>query len=531
MTRLRGWVSWIISGVFPSLVTAQVNVLTSHYDPARTGANLSETQLTAANVTPASFGVQGAFPVDGQVFAQPLYVSGLDIPGQGQTNVLFIATQRNLVYAYDADSAAAPRLLWQTNLGPAVPSSLLPTDPGSGPFIDINPELGIVSTGTIDLQGGVLYVVAETLDGDAPLFQLHALDLTTGQEIRNGPVPIVAAVPGDGAGSNDGMIAFDPVLHIQRPGLLLSNGAVYVGFGSHSDFGAWHGWVMSYDASDLTRNLGVFQTTPGGRGGAIWQSGRGLAADDSGNVYFVTGNGDYDGARNFSESFLKVTGFASSLADWYTPANWSYLVDKDLDISAGPAIIPGTQQLLGADKNGNVYLVNGDSMGHLDDGQTTQVVRAAVGLVFNFVLWARPEGTYVYLREMNSSLKAFRVTDGTFNPRAVTTSQPAGGTARVGMALSANGSQDGTGILWVTTGDYFDPTVPAVLHAYDASNLAHEIWNSGINPADTLPNFAKFATPTIANGRVYTPAAGAVMVYGLLSRDKSDRSASVLSVK
>ena len=332
------------------LASGQVNVLTSDYDTGRTGANLAETQLTVANVIPGNFGLLGVFPVDGQIFAQPLYVSGLNIPGQGQHNVLFAATEHNTIYAYDADSTASPSLLWNLNLGPAVPSASLPSDSNTGPFIDVNPEIGILSTPAIDLEAGVMYVVADTLTTTGTLFQLHALDLATGQERMNGPVNITATVAGGGSESAGNSISFDPAQHIQRPGLLLANGAVYVAFGSHADYGAWHGWLMSYDASDLTNQLGVFQTTPGGNGGAIWQSGRGLAADDAGNVYCITGNGDYDGIQNFSESFLKVSGGALSLADWYTPANWQSLTDSDVDLSAGPAIVPGSHQLIGADK-------------------------------------------------------------------------------------------------------------------------------------------------------------------------------------
>jgi hypothetical protein len=508
------------------LAVAQVNVLTSDYDPGRTGANLAETQLTVANVIPGSFGILDVFPVDGQIFAQPLYVQGLPFPDGQQRNVVFIATQHNSVYAYDADESA--NLLWKVNLGQAVPSSMFPTEPSSGPFIDVNPEVGVLSTGTIDLPNGILYVVANTLNESGMAFQLHALDLTTGQERMNGPTTISAAVAGDGGGSTGGVIPFDPVQHIQRPGLLLANGAVYVAFGSHGDFGAWHGWLMSYDASDLTHQLGVFQTTRGGNGGAIWQSGRGLAGDDVGNVYFVTGNGDYDGVQNFSESFVKLSATAS-LVDWYTPTDWQSLSDNDYDLSAGPAILPGTRQLIGGDKNGNIYLINQDAMGQSGNSNSAQVTRAVGGFVFSFALWARDEAAYVYLRDGDTSLKAFRVMGGSFDPNPVSVSGPAGGTARVGMAVSANGTLDGTGILWVTTGDYFDPSTPGVLHAFDASNLSNELWNSAMSAGDNLNGFAKFASPTVVNGKVYVASANAVVVYGLLPGGAPGQSPPVIA--
>jgi hypothetical protein len=314
---------------------------------------------------------------------------------------------------------------------------------------------------------------------------------------------------------------FDPWQHIQRPGLLLSNGAVYVAFGSHSDFGVWHGWLMSYDASDLSKRLGAFQTTPDGQGGSIWQSGRGLAGDDAGSVYFVTGNGDFDGIRNLSQSFVRVSGSEICLADWYTPSDWQFLSNNDYDLSAGPAILPGTHLLIGGDKQGNLYIVNGDSMGRLETGNSAQVVQAVGGFIFSFALWPREDATLVYVREADSSLKAFRVTQGVLDANAVSTSGPAGGTARVGMAISANGSQEGTGILWVTTGDYLDPSVPGILHAFDASNLANEIWNSSMNAGDHLNGFAKFASPTVANGKVFAASSNAVVVYGLLPEGRA----------
>ena len=220
---------------------AQVMVLTANGSNDRTNANLQETNLTPVNVIPGSFGKLGSLPVDGQVYAQPLYVSGLMIPGKGLLNVLFVATMHNSVYAYNADAMAPPDLLWRVNLGPSVPSTMLYTD-----YSDIDPEIGILGGGAIDLQRGVLYVVSETLQRGVPAFFLHALDLTSGAECLNGPAEITAAVPSAGAG-----VVFDPLQHLQRPGLLLANDAVYIGFGSHADQNLWHGWLMSYDAANV----------------------------------------------------------------------------------------------------------------------------------------------------------------------------------------------------------------------------------------------------------------------------------------
>ena len=235
-----------------SQALAQVSVLTANGDNNRTNANLHESHLKPQNVRPGSFGKLGSFPADGQIYAQPLYVNNLVFPDGVAHNVLFIATMHNTVYAYDADVPSAAGLLWQVNLGQPFPTALW-----NAPYTDISPEVGILGTGAIDLGASVLYVVAETLQNGAAMFSLHALDLLTGAERMNGPVAIAAQVSGSGAGSVGGVIQFDPGQHLQRPGLLLSNGAVYVAFGSHMDQSPWHGWVMSYDASDLTAQLGV----------------------------------------------------------------------------------------------------------------------------------------------------------------------------------------------------------------------------------------------------------------------------------
>jgi len=509
----------ILTALFASWGAAQVSVLTANYGPDRTNSNLQETQLTTGNVAPGSFGALGAFPADGEIFAQPLYVSGVTI-GQTAHNMLLIATEHNSVYAYDADQISPTLLLWHVNLGPSISTSTITSSTGA--YYDISPEIGILGTGAVDPVAGVLYVVAETLQSGAPVFQLHALDLTSGQEKMNGPVVISASVPVSGPGaSGAGSLAFDPTQHIQRPGLLLVNGTVSVGFGSHGDEGLWHGWLMRYSASDLTQQLGVFLSTPTGNGGAIWQSGRGIVADDSGNTYFITGNGDYDGLQNFGESFVKLSGNTLGLSDWYTPANWQDLSENDYDLSAGPAVIPGTHTLIGGDKSGNLYLVNGDSMGHLDSGDAAQVFQAVNTYIFTFALWGRDDGAYVYVLEKDGSLNCFRVADGTFDIGPVSASAPTNGAPRIGMALSANGSQDGTGILWVTTGAYQEPSMPGVLHAFDASNLSNELWNSGMSPQDNLNGFIKFVSPTVVNGKVYAASSASVVVYGLLTTSGS----------
>lgn len=493
--------------------TAQTNVLAANYGNERANANLNESQLTPGNVTPGSFGKLGSFPVDGQVYAQPLYVGGLDIPGGGTHNVLFVCTQHDTVYAYDADSAAAPNLLWRVNFGPSVPSGTF------GDYGDIAPEIGILSTPAIDARNGVMYVVSDTLHNNLPVFQLHALNIRTGQEMLNGPVTVSGQVAGTGAASSNGVIVFDPMWHIQRPGLLLVNGKVMFTFGSHGDDGPYHGWLFTYDASDLSKSPAILNTTPNGAGGSIWQAGRGLAADTSGSVYAITGNGDYDGVANFSDSFLKLTGTIPAITDWFTPSDWQFLTDNDYDLSAGPMLIPGTHTLIGGDKAGQMYLVNGDSMGKGVNGTATIFSAVPNGGIFTMAVWGRPDGAYVYVPQLNGGFLCFQAAGGAFTQSPVSMSLTGGTDPYEGMTISANGTQDGTALLWATTGDNTQTTLPGTLHAYDATNLANEVWNSDMaaGGADALGTFAKFVSPTVANGNVYVPTwSNAVVVYGLL---------------
>jgi hypothetical protein len=485
-----------------------VNILTVNGDNYRTSANLEETQLTPSNVHPGNFGKLGSFSVDGQVYAQPLYVSNLALPDGSKHNVLFLATMHNTVYAYDADSVSGAAPLWSVNLGPSLPPSLW-----NSSYTDISPEVGILGTGVIDLQAGVLYVVAETLQNDTAVFTLHALNVLDGSETKNGPVVIQAGVSGSGAGSVGGQLVFSPIQHLQRPGLLLSNNTVYVAFGSHMDQSPWHGWVISYNASDLAVQQGVLLTTPNGEGGAVWQSGRGLATDDAGSIYTMTGNGDYDGSTNFGESFLKLSGAGASLSDWFTPANWQSLSDSDSDLSTGVAVIPGTHVLVGGDKFGQLYLINGDWMGKLETETSSGAViftGAVIGGMFNFALWNQSSEAYIYVQGVQDVVKSYRITANAFQETPTSAGINQVQSPRVGMTISANGVRNG--ILWETTGD----TNPATLHAFDASNLANEVWNSNMSPGDTLGDFVKFTNPTVVNGKVYVgTASGSVMVYGL----------------
>lgn len=334
LTALPGW--------------GQVNVLTQHNDAGRSGANLSETVLTPSNVNANGFGKLFSVPVDGHVYAQILYVSGLTISG-GKHNVFFVATEHNSVYAYDADTGSP---LWQVNLGPSVPSADINT-----PNMPV--EIGITSTPVIDPASETLYCVAATKENGSYLYRLHALDLATGDEKLGGPTLIQASVPGTGAASVNGVITLDPFKHNNRPGLLLANGTIYMAFASHEDYNPYHGWVLAYSASTLQQTA-VFNVTPNGSQGGIWQAGQGLTADASGNVYLMTGNGTTSapsGGSDYGEAFLKMSqsGSTLSVSDWFIPNNYDSLNSYDTDLgSSGVLGIPGTSLIVGGGKEGKL---------------------------------------------------------------------------------------------------------------------------------------------------------------------------------
>jgi hypothetical protein len=493
---------------------AQVNVVTANYGNERTNANLQETVLSTFNVAPKSFGKLGAFPVDGQIYAQPLYVAGVNIPGLGARNVVYVATMNNSLYAIDADAPQSTTPLWSVNFGPPVPSSFLN-------FHDINPSTGILSTPVIDATKNAIYLVSDTFAAGTPVFQLHALDLSTGREILSGPVAITATVSGDGDASEQGTIALDPVQHLQRPGLLLLNNAVYIAFGSHADQDPYHGWILAYDATNLQHQLNVLNTTPRGGEGSVWQSGRGLAADSDGNIYVGTGNGDYDGTSNFAQSFLKLAPNLT-LLDWFAPADWEVLSGEDADVgSLGPMLVPGTNLIVGGDKLDNIYLINQLNMGHLGvEGDAFPQIFQPVygGGIFNSALWNYDQGPIVYLASVVTSTVAFQIVDGLVNTTPLSQTSVSSDSPYVGMVVSSNGSFPGTGILWMTTGDHSTTGIPGTLHAFDALDLTRELWNSGMEPdRDQLGGFAKFANPLVANGRVYVPTfSNQLTIYGLL---------------
>jgi uncharacterized protein (TIGR03437 family) len=506
----------------------QVNVLNVNYDNQQTGANVQETILSPKSNW-NQFGKLGTFPVDGQVYAQPLYVSGVTISGVS-SNVLYIATMHNSVFAFNADTPQTTTPLWRVNLGPSVPS-------GFFNFTDIIPETGILGTPVIDPVQQVMYLVSDTLTSIGPLgnpiLELHALSIVDGHEMLGGPRPIIASVAGNGDGSANGLVAFDATEQLQRPGLMLSNGMLYIGFGSHGDDGVYHGWMLGYDASTLQLKA-TFNTSPNGNGSAIWQSGRAPVIGSNGDVYAVTGNGDFDGVSNFGESVLHLDGTHLSLLDWYTPDDYATLTAQDWDLgSAGAVAIANTNLLLAASKAGMLYLVQENSMGHLGPTTTSTVQGVQVNTwgFFNMALWNGPsQGPIFYDWDPYYSLKAFQIVNGQINSTILSQFTPQYPSPSAGLAVSANGAQDG--ILWLTTGNYNVNGVPATLYALDAGSIANELWDSNLNGTRDQPGgFSKFTGPTVVNGRVYLPTfSDSVVVYGILTAEPLAAAPSISAI-
>jgi uncharacterized protein (TIGR03437 family) len=505
------------------------DVLTANYDNSRTNANLAETTLRPARVKSGAFGKLFSLAVDGKLYAQPLYMKSLTFPGKGTHNVVFAATMHNTVFAFDADAPAVP--LWTVNLGPAVPTSLYTSEEGK--YDDITPENGILGTPVIDANTGTMYVVAATLENGRYVYRLHALDVTGGTERFGAPVEIAASVAGAGDGSASGAVAFNAAQHLQRPGLLLANGEVYIGFGSHGDGAPYHGWVVAYNAVNVKNQMAVLNTSPNGAAGAFWQSGRGLAADTNGNIYAVSGNGDTDGQSSFSDSMLRLDGTKLTVNDWFAPSNYQFLSDTDDDLgSCGAVLIDGTNQVITGTKDGTVYVLNRGNLGHTSAGNVgaMQIFSSGGWGLFNLALWTRPDGALIYLHTGDAPVSAYRLAGGTVAAAPAATSLQGINVPFQGMAVSANGVTPGTGVLWVSSALSWPLPASAVLHAYDAESLA-ELWNSEMAAGDSVGEFVKFANPTVANGKVYVPTgSNELVVYGPMQGTAQSTYPSVTAV-
>ena len=504
--------------------TGSVDVTTYHVDVARTGLNPNETTLTTSNVAAATFGLLRTLPVDGKVDGQPLYLSGLSIGGQSH-NVVYAVTEHDSVYAFDADTGAQ---LWKTSiLGSGESTS---GDHGCG---QITPEIGITSTPVIDRKAGAngtIFVVGMSQDQSGNYHQrLHALDVTTGAELSGSPTEIAASYPGTGANSSSGKVVFDPGQYAERAGLLLLNGTIYMGWTSHCDEGPYTGWLMGYSESTLAQT-GVLNLTPNGSEGSIWMAGAGLAADASGNIYFLDANGTFDTSLNangfptnhdFGNAFMKVSTASNSLsaADYFETSNTVSESAGDEDLGSGGALVlpdltdtAGTVHHLavGAGKDSKIYVVNRDSMGKFNsssDSAIYQEISGAIGGVFSMPAYFN---NTVYYGAVNDNLKAFPIANAKLATSASVQSANSFQYPGSTPAVSANGTTNG--IVWAV-----ENASPAVLHAYDATSL-QELYNSNqaASSRDHFGNGNKFITPTIVNGKVFVGTPNGVAEFGLL---------------
>jgi hypothetical protein len=541
-------------------VTDLSGVFTYHNNLSRDGTNTHEFALAASTVNTSAFGKLFSCPTDGAIYAQPLWIPNLAVAGV-RHNVIVVATQHENLYAFDADTAPCTRL-WQANLidsthGGTSGETSVPS--GIGGLVgvglgDITPETGVTGTPVIDPATSILYVVSKSVISSGPTFfqRLHAIDLTTGDEKFSGPVTISASVPGTADGSTT--VTFNPRQENQRPGLALVNGVVYIAWGSHEDAEPFHGWVIGCTASTLVQVPGaVFSSTPNFNaafsysGGGIWMSGGAPAADSSGNLYVLTGNGAFDAntnGGNYGDSTLKLsTTSGLSVADWFTPMDEASLATGDVDHGAGGAAILVDQPsatyphlVIGGGKAGVLFLMNRDNLGHFSSSTNNVLQQIVVG-----------PNIYATAAFWNNSLYIAAATHGgsggplkhySFN----TTTEQFAAASQSSLvypfpgptpSVSSNGSVQG--IVWALDNSrYCTPGPnsgcgPAVLHAYDATNLATELWNSSQAAGDQAGNAVKFTVPTVANGKVYvgtrgnntggsfgsTSVSGELDVYGL----------------
>jgi hypothetical protein len=499
-----------------------VDVTTYKNDLNRSGQNLAESALTLTNVASSTFGLLRSLPVDGRVDAQPLYLSALSAAG-GTFNTVFVATEHDSVYAFDSDSGA---ILWHVSLlGTGEKTS------DTRGCSQVSPEIGVTSTPVIDRSAGAhgtMYVIAMSIDSSSNYHQrLHALDVTTGAELLNGPVDISASFPATGTATS----SFDAKSYEERAALLLSNGTIYTSWTSHCDDAPYGGWIISYAQTTLARNGVLNVAANSSAGPAIWMAGGGPAVDASGNIYLLTANGAFEttmdakgfpSAQDYGNSFLKISSAAAGLSvlDYFTMSNEVAESNADQDLGSGgemllPDLTDSTNTvrhlMVGAGKDGNIYVVDRDSMGKFN-ASSNKNYQTLAGVLPGGI-WSTPayfNGT-LYYGNVSGTLKAFAISSaklGTAPQSQSTTQFTYPGTA---PSVSANGSANG--IVWT-----HENTSPAVLHAYDATNLAHELYNSNQATAnrDQFGAGNKYITPIIADGKVFVGTTNAVAVFGLL---------------
>jgi hypothetical protein len=516
-------------------VTDYPGMFTYHADKFRSGVNLQEFALTSATVKSSTFGKLFSRAVNGQIYAQPLYVANLTISG-AKHNVVYVATEHSSVYAFDADGKMTAPFWQHTFINPAAGITTI-AKPANAL---IAPEISISSTPVIDVSTSTLYVSVSTSEHGSIVHRLHALSLTTGAEKFGGPIVIQGSVPGSYPPlAVNGHVPFVPKQHLQRPALLLLNGNVYIAYGSNGDQLPYNGWLFVYSAqgTGVLHQVAIFSTSPNQGASAIWQSGDGPAADPSGNVYVATGNGPFDlntGGPDAGNTVLKLALQSGALVrlDYFTPSNTGELTTDDLDLGAGGPILPATQSgaaapslVIVGGKDGKLYVINRANMGKFNPNANNDVQTLQLGNPEpTNGLFATPAalGTSLYIGEVNEPLERFIFSSGLLS------TAPAASTSQVFLypgtspMISTNGSSS---IVWAldlhayaggTPDGGVNTPGPAVLHAYDGATL-HELYNSTqAGSRDTAGNALKFTSPTIANGHVYVGAAKELDVYGLL---------------
>ncbi|HKK46849.1 MAG TPA: hypothetical protein VJ964_15080 [Balneolaceae bacterium] len=514
----------------------RVSVLTQHNNNSRSGWNNQETLLTTDNVNPKQFGKLFTLPVDDQIYAQPLVVGNLFI-NNSLHNVVYAATVNNSVYAYDGDTG---ELYWKKNFtasGMRPPKNSDMTGACGGNYHDFSGNMGIVGTPVIDKSSKTIYFVARSMSGNSFVQYLHAVNIVNGDEVAGSPVKITASIEGNGTGSSNGVITFDAQKQNQRQALTLVDGTVYVTFSSHCDWGPYHGWILGYNTSTLQQQI-VYNDTPNGFAGGIWESGGGMAADGQGNLYVVAGNGtvgdngDQTNLTNRGESAMKLSPSGSTLQveTFFTPYDYLNLNNYDLDYgSMGAFLIPNSDFYFTGGKSGNMYLLNKDMMGGYQS--SSNQVQQTVQLSSEAKMHCQPAyfkdngKEFVYVWTENEPLRAYpfdrnaNMLDES-NQIISKVSGPSGESGAV-LSVSSNGSEAGTGILWASyasSGNAEHEVSPGILRAFDAGNVTKELWNNHQNfDRDGAGNYAKFSSPTIANGHVYLPTfSDRVVVYGLL---------------
>jgi hypothetical protein len=491
-----------VSAAASVFITDLAGVFTYHNDLSRDGVNSQEYALNTSTVKAATFGKRFACAIDASAYAQPLWVANVAIGG-GTHNVLIAATVHDTVYAFDADVSPC-KTYWSQSLLASGETWVNNMDVGGS--LDLAPDIGIVGTPVIDPTTNTIYVVSKSKNGATIHQRLHALSLIDGSEKFNGPQEIAATLNGN---------TFSPLSQNQRAGLALLDGVVYIAYGSHGDIGTYYGWILSYKAATLTP-VSVFNDDPGVGFGGIWMSGGAPAADSSSNLYVITGNGNFDGVTLFGDSFLKMATPNLGVLSFFAPSDQGALNSGDFDMGSGGATIlvdqpsgPVQHLVIGGGKVGTLFVLNRDSLG----GNTTNDSGAVQSFSVGNRIFATPAfwQNTIYLAPITDHLKSYTFNTSTGQFTTSPASQSPGTFGFPGSTPSISSQGTSNGIVWATE----KGTGPSVLHAYDATNLGTELWNSANSSADQAGQAVKFTVPTVANGKVYVGTVGEISVYGL----------------